>query len=403
MCDRQKLVRVVELTPTPPGNHFVQAKDRDVPQKSYPLELYFCESCAHVQLGHVVDPVILYRQNYSYVSGTSPVFVDHLRQYAAHMQEKFNLEKGALITDIGSNDGTALSFFKQAGFRVVGVDPATEIVQIARERGIDTECEFFSTAVAKTLREKYGPAQLITSHNACAHIDNLRDVILGVTNWLAADGLFVMEVGYVLDVYQNAWFDTIYHEHLDYHSVIPLVPFFAGLGLEVIDVQRVSPQGGSIRVVSQRKGGRYPVKNSVADIMALEREVGLDRAETFIAFNDSINEVKKRLRALVSELKSQGKSIAGYGAPTKATTLLTHFDLGRVLDFLVDDNPLKQGLLSPGHHIPVVGAEEMYRRHPDYVLILAWNFAENIMARHRRYRDEGGRFILPMPDPRIAD
>lgn len=403
LCDQGSLVRVVELTPTPPGNHFVSAAERALPQQSYPLELYFCSDCAHVQLGHVVDPEILYRRNYSYVSGTSRVFVEHLRQYAAHMCEAFEFEKGGLIADIGSNDGTALGFFKEAGFRVLGVDPATEIVQIARQRGIDTECEFFSAAVARSLREKHGRARLITSHNACAHIDGLRDVIDGVVDWLADDGMFVMEVGYLLDVYENAWFDTIYHEHLDYHSVTPLVPFFAARGLEVIDVQRVSPQGGSIRVITQKQGGRYDVKDSVAALVELEHQVGLDRAETFVAFNDSINEVKKRLRSLVSGLKSDGKSIAGYGAPTKATTLLTHFDLGEVLDFLIDDNPLKQGLFSPGHHIPVLGADEMYTRRPDYVLVLAWNFADSIMAQHRRYSDEGGRFILPMPDPRIVN
>lgn len=403
LCDQQVLQRVVTLTPTPPGNHFVSADERDIPQPAYPLELYFCRNCTHVQLGHVVDPEILYRRNYSYVSGTSPVFVEHLRQYAEHMQKAFDLESGSLIADIGSNDGTALSFFNDAGYRVVGVDPATEIAQIARERGIDTECEFFNTGVAREMRAKRGPAKLITSHNACAHIDDLRDVIQGVAEWLADDGLFVMEVGYVLDVYENAWFDTIYHEHVDFHSVAPLVPFFASVGLEIIDVVRVSPQGGSIRVISQKRGGRHAVKDSVADLIALERSVGLDRAETFVAFNDNINDVKERLRELVSGIKSAGKSIAGYGAPTKATTLLTHFDLGEVLDFLVDDNPLKQGLFSPGHHIPVVSADDMYGRSPDYVLVLAWNFAENIMQRHQRFRDLGGSFILPMPEPRIVD
>lgn len=403
LCDARELERVVELTPTPPGNHFVSAEDLDVPQPVYPLELYFCRNCGHVQLGHVVNPEILYRKNYSYVSGTSPVFVEHLRRYAAYMQQEYDLPTSSLIVDIGSNDGTALSFFKEAGFRVVGVDPATEIAQIAQTRGIDTECEFFGVAVASRLSAKYGSAQLITSHNACAHIDDLRGVVEGVTNWLADDGLFVIEVGYVLDVYENAWFDTIYHEHLDYHSVSPLVAFFAGLGLEVIDVQRISPQGGSIRVVSQKRGGGHGVRDSVASIMRLEHQVGLDRADTYVAFNESINDVKQRLRALVGGLQSENKSIAGYGAPTKATTLLTHFELEQVLDFLVDDNPLKQGLFSPGHHIPVLEADEIYNRCPDYVLVLAWNFAESIMSRHRRYSDLGGRFILPMPDPRIVD
>ena len=218
----------------------------------------------------------------------------------------------------------------------------------------------------------------------------------------ADDGLFVIEVGYLLDVYENAWFDTIYHEHLDFHSLAPLVTFFSKLGMQVVDVQRVSPQGGSIRVITQRAGGSRQVRKSVSELVALEKRVGLDRAETFVAFDERIKLVKRQLRELVNGLKSQGKSIAGYGAPTKATTLLTHFELGNVLEFLVDDNPLKQGLLSPGHHIPVVSAQEMYDRRPDFVLILAWNFAENIMQQHQRYRDQGGSFILPMPEPRIV-
>ncbi len=402
LCNGKARQRVIELSPTPPGNDFVEASEREVPQAFYPLEEYFCNDSAHEQLGHVVDPEILYRRNYSYVSATSPVFVDHLRDYAAWVRKAYALAPQSLIVDIGSNDGTALSFFKEAGYRVVGVDPATEIAQLARDRGIETVCEFFGSERASGWRDEYGPAQLVTSHNACAHIDNLRDVVEGVKLWLADDGLFVIEVGYLLDVYENAWFDTIYHEHLDYHSFAPLVAFFSKLEMQVIDVQRVSPQGGSIRVITQRSGGSREVMKSVSELMALEKRVGLDRAETFVAFDERINVIKQQLRELVNGLRSEGKSIAGYGAPTKATTLLTHFELGSVLNFLVDDNPLKQGLFSPGHHIPVVAADEMYARRPDFVLILAWNFAESIMQQHQRYRDQGGRFILPMPEPRIV-
>jgi SAM-dependent methyltransferase len=402
LCNGKALQRVIELRPTPPGNDFVEAAERDVLQASYPLELYFCNDCAHVQLGHVVDPEILYRKNYSYVSATSDVFVDHLRRYAAHMHTEFDLPPGSLVVDIGSNDGTALGFFKDAGFRVVGVDPATDIAQLARDRGIETVCEFFGSRHASKWRDEYGPAQLITSHNACAHIDDLRGVVEGVKMWLAEDGLFVMEVGYLLDVFENAWFDTIYHEHLDYHSVQPLVGFFASLDLQVIDVQRVSPQGGSIRVITQRAGGQLETRDSVIELVELEQGKGLDRVETFYAFEDRINDVKRRLRELVRGLRTRGKSIVGYGAPTKATTLLTHFELGDVLDYLVDENPLKQGLFSPGHHIPVVPSDRIYETRPDFVLILAWNFAESIMRQHKRYREQGGQFIIPMPKPRIV-
>ena len=403
LCDSKRLSLVIQLTPTPPGNHFVTREQLSAVQTSYPLEVYFCEDCHHLQLGHVVNPEFLYQNHYSYVSGTSPVFVKHLREYARYICERFSVAKSGLIVDIGSNDGTALRFFKEAGYNVLGVDPATEIVQKANENGIRTVCRFFDLEVAKQCAQESGPAALINSHNACAHIDDLSGVIAGVKHWLAADGLFVLEVGYLLDIYENVWFDTIYHEHLDFHSVDPLVKFLSHHGLEVISAQRISPQGGSIRLISQKAHGPHTVDASVQELIARERAVGLDKAEIFRAFNQNIDRVKQGLAKLIKELKMQNRTIAGYGAPTKATTLLTHFDLGNALDFIVDDNPLKQNLYSPGHHIPVYPASELYVRPPDYLLILAWNFAADIMNRHKQFRDRGGRFIIPMPEARICE
>jgi SAM-dependent methyltransferase len=402
LCESSALTRVLSLTPTPPGNHFVAPEDAGIAQKCYPLALNFCERCKHVQLAHSVDPVILYQTNYSYVSGTSPVFVAYLENYAKEVIAEYGIPKDALVLDIGSNDGTALSFFKRRGFRTLGVDPARDVAAIATRNGIETIADFFNYDFAARNRNWYGRAKLINSHNACAHIDDLASVIRGVEHWLDDDGVFVMEVGYVYDVVRNGWFDTIYHEHVDYHSVIPLVPFFRNLGLEVIDVKRVSPQGGSIRVVTQKIGGRRPVRASVSSIEKLEADAGLDRAETFIAFGDRIDSIKSKLGELVRCLKGDGKSIAGFGAPTKSTTLISHFDLAYTLDFLVDENPLKQNLLSPGHHIPVYSVDAIYERQPDYLILLAWNFAQDIMRRHSRYLEQGGRFVLPMPEPAVV-
>jgi len=402
MCDCESLDLVMALTPTPPGNNFLRESELGRPEPTYPLELYFCRHCHHLQLGHVVDSKILYQNNYTYVSATSSKFVEHLRAYAEEMIRMFHLKPGALVVDIGSNDGTCLSFFQKAGMRVLGVDPATQIARRATEAGIETIGDFFSEELARRLRKEYGPAALITSHNACAHIDYLDDVIRGVQHWLSDDGLFALEVGYLLDVYANTWFDTVYHEHLDYHTVGPFRPLLKRSGMEPIGVQRISPQGGSIRVLAQRANGPRQDDGSIAKLIDLERQSGLDKRETFIEFGRRINEVGTQLRSLVKSLKTSGKSIAGYGAPTKATTLLSHFKLGRdELDFLVEDNPLKTGLFSPATHIPVLPTKEIYTRRPDYVLILAWNFAEPIMAMHQRYVSEGGQFILPMPSPRI--
>ncbi len=403
MCEEGSLTKAMSLTPTPPGNDFLTKEELGRDEPVYPLDLYFCEACHHIQLGHVVDPKILYQKNYSYVSATSAYFVNHLKHYAKDMVERFDLKPGDLAVDIGSNDGTCLSFFKDKGMKVVGVDPATEIAGKATENGIDTIADFFGYRLAVELRKKYGTAKFITSHNACAHIDNLFDVVKGVEHWLDADGVFVLEVGYFVDVYSNTWFDTVYHEHVDYHTVAPFEKLFNRVGMELISVERISPQGGSIRVMAQKKGGIIKRDDSVDELIALEAKLGLDKAETLHKLNHKISQVRDKLHNLIHSLKADGKSIAGFGAPTKATTLMAHFGLdATVLDFIVDDNPLKQGLFTPITHIPVLSADALYKMKPDYVIILAWNFAEPIMQMHKKYSEQVGQFILPMPNPEIV-
>ena len=402
MCAGSALRRVMSLGATPPGNTFLTEAELGRPEPVYPLELHLCSDCGHVQLGHVVDARILYQNSYSYVSGTSPVFVRHLRDYAAHVIKRFDLKPGSLVVDIGSNDGTALRFFAEAGMRVLGVDPAVEIAARATKSGIPTVCDFFSRDLAMRLRAEHGPAAFITSHNACAHIDDLDSVFAGVEHWLEAAGVFGCEVGYFLDVFENTWFDTIYHEHLDYHTVGPFRSLLSRVGMMPLRVERVSPQGGSLRLFAQKVGGPGYEDETIAELIELERAAGLDSPATFEAFASRISAVGASLRELLTGLKREGKTIAGYGAPTKATTLMAHFGLGREhLDFIVDDNPLKQGLFSPVSHVPVLAPDELYRRRPDYVLVLAWNFADSIMATHRRYADEGGRFAIPMPEARV--
>ena len=404
LCESTQLETVVRLTATPPGNHFVAKSGLGSPQTCYPLGLNFCHECYHVQLSHVVDPKILYQKNYSYVSAISPIFVEHLGNHAAQVVKKYGLSSSSLVIDIGSNDGTNLRGFQKWGCRVLGIDPATEIVALANQGGIETLCEFFNFETSKKYREKYGLARVITSHNACAHIDDLKSVVEGVRHWLAEDGIFIMEVGYLLDVYQNIWFDTIYHEHLDYHSVAPLVQFFKKLQMEVINVERVNSQGGSIRLTVQKQGGPHRGNSSVQALVQLEEDKGLNRAETFKTFGARINAAKDSLKNILWELKQAGKSIAGYGAPTKATTLMTHFGLdGKVIDFIVEDNKLKQGMFTPLHHIPVLSPEAILEKKPDYLLLLAWNFAESLIAKCAQYKSAGGRFIVPLPHARMVE
>ena len=404
MCGGKKLTKTVSLAPTPPGNDFLTKEEIGRDEQLYPLDLYFCEDCYHIQLGHSVNPEILYQNNYTYVSATSAQFVHHLQTYAIDMIKLFDLKPGMLVSDIGSNDGTCLSFFQNEGMRVLGVDPAKEIANKATNNGIVTVGDFFTYDLAVKLRKKYGATNYITSHNACAHIDNLLDVVKGVEYWLDKDGIFVLEVGYFVDVYNNTWFDTIYHEHVDYHTVAPFEKLFSQVDMEVINVQRISPQGGSIRIMTQKIGGKFERDKSVNQLITLESDLGLDKARTLHEFDNKIITVGKELKTLLNSFKNKGKTIAGFGAPTKATTFMAHFGIDeKILDFIVDDNPLKQGLYTPITHIPVFSARELYKRKPDYVLILAWNFAEPIIKMHKRYSEEIGKFIIPMPKPGVVN
>jgi hypothetical protein len=403
MCCSTKLEKVMELTPTPPGNNFIKKLPLEEPEVSFPLDLYFCSDCYHLQLGHVVSPKILYQTDYTYLTATSAYFVRHLTKYAESMVNKFSLSKGMKVADIGSNDGTCLRQFKNLGLEVIGVDPATSIAIEATINGIETVPDFFSYSLAVGLKDKYGSVDFITSHNACAHIDQLDDVFKGISHWLNDNGVFVLEVGYFVDVYTQLYFDTIYHEHCDFHTVSPFVKMFERTGLELIAVERIAPQGGSIRVMAQKKGGPHKVESSVSEMINLEKDLKFNLAETFSDFADRINDIGNRLKTIITDLKAKSFSIAAYGAPTKATTLLNKFGIGgESIDFIVEDNLLKQGLYMPLSHIPIVPTEEMYKRKPDYVLILAWNFAEPIMEIHKQYLESGGHFILPLPEPKIV-
>lgn len=402
LCGGNRLSLVVKLAPTPPANAFVPASALATPQERFPLDVFFCEDCAHAQLLDIVDPRILF-EHYVYVSGTSPVFVKHFESYAASVMERFKPASGELVLDIGSNDGTLLSFFKHAGMTVLGVDPAQDIVATATAAGIETICGFFGQDLASEIEASRGKAQVIMANNVFAHIDNLAEVVAGVRTLLAPGGVFVFEVSYLVDVVRDTLFDTIYHEHLDYHTVKPLVRFFAANGMEMIEAIRINSHGGSLRGIVQLKDGPYPVGQSVATAMAEEERLGLDKAETFRAFSHNIDALGKELRRVLRSLKSQGKRIAGFGAPAKATTLMYHFGIGpELVDFIIDDSPLKQGLFSPGMHVPVLSSAAIAEKSPDYLVILAWNFAKPIIEKNAAFRAAGGKFIIPLPKVEVV-
>jgi len=397
LCGESELTLAFSLTPTPPANAFVPEEQLGEDQPVFPLDLFFCEGCKHLQLLDVVDPEILFR-DYVYVSGTSVSFVKHFEDYANYCIDRFKPEPGALVVDIGSNDGTLLRFFEASNYRVLGIDPAKKIAAEATKNGIETWADFFDLALGERILKEHGAAAIVTANNVFAHADDLAGIADGVSALLGENGVFVFEVSYGLDVYEQTLFDTIYHEHLAYHTVLPLIGFFKSRGMELFSVEHVGSHGGSIRCMVQPEDGANAPDGSVEAATARERELGLDSAETWIAYAEKIEVLKGDLNSLLANIKSDGKTIAGFGAPAKATTLMYHFGIGpEIIDFIADDSPLKQNLYSPGLHIPVVAGEEIYTRKPDYVIILAWNFAEPIMKAHAAFKEQGGKFIVPLP------
>ena len=397
LCNSSELELVIQLTPTPPANAFVKSNRVEIEQSVFPLDIFFCKNCSHVQLLDVIDPKILFSE-YVYVSGTTPLFVEHFRRYASDVVTQFTPKVGSLVVDIGSNDGTLLSFFKKAGMSVLGIDPARRIVEEANRNGIETLGGFFNQSLAEKILVSKGPASIITANNVFAHADDLEGIIQGVRSLLAPDGIFIFEVSYLADVIEKTLFDTIYHEHLSYHSVGPLQRFFAHNGMNMFGAYRVDTHGGSLRGICQLADGPYSDDGTVSELITLEQIHALHQVETFRNFARGIEVLKYELNTLLEQLKSDGKKIAGYGAPAKATTLMYHFNIGLdVVDFIVDDSPLKQGLYSPGRHIPIVSSYQIEKQPPNFLLVLAWNFAEAIISNNQNYQKKGGQFIIPLP------
>ncbi len=400
LCGSEKLVPIWSFGATPPANGYLQPEDGTKPELFVPLDVQWCADCHLVQLKHVVDPQVLFG-NYLYVSSTSPSFVAHFAEYAAHLIQRFQLTSQDLVVDIGSNDGVLLKPLQTQGVRVLGVEPAADIASQANKEGIETVPEFLTQALAEKLVAQKGQATVISANNVFAHTNDVAEFVAAVKMLLAPQGAFVFEVQYLKDLVANNLFDIVYHEHLCYYHVAPLVRFFAEHGMEVFDVEHVPVHGGSIRVFVQHAGGPNTVAAGLAE--TLTAEAHLNTLKPYQEFAGRIAANKEALQKLLKDLKADGKRIVACGAPAKATTLLYAFGIDpTMLDYIVDDAPLKQGRLMPGLHIPIVSSKELYVGKPDYCLILAWNFAEPIMKTHTAFTQGGGKFIIPVPKPRIV-
>ena len=401
LCGAGDIVLALPMAPTPLADGYEPPERLGEEQPLYPLDLYLCRSCGHLQLPSVVDPALLFR-SYRYITASSPGLVDHFHRYADAVVARVSPPEGALVVEIGSNDGSLLRFFAGHGLTVFGVDPGVENARAATASGIETLPEFFGSELARTIRAERGPAAIVPANNVFAHINDLGDVADGVRELLAPDGIFVFEVSYLVDILDRMLFDTVYHEHISYHSIEPLQTFFARHGLELFDVERVPTKGGSIRGFAQLAGGPREVAPVVGELVALERRMGLDRLEVYSDYAKRIEAAKNELRDLLVRLKSEGETIAGFGAAHTITTLMFQFDLGGLIDFLVDENPAKQGTFSPRDHVPVLPPSALEERGVRHLVLLAWQYADRIMERQAAFAASGGRFVVPLPQLRVV-
>ena len=397
ICRADALENVLDLGLQPLANSFIRPDQTEKPEPRYPLELARCTACGHVQLSVTVPPEIMFR-NYLYVSGTSETIPAHFAAYAKDVALRF-VPKGGLVVEIGSNDGTLLRAFDRGAVRILGVEPARNIAAMANAAGIPTLDEFFGEAIAGEIAAKHGRASAIIGNNVVAHIDDLHGLMNGVTTLLEGRGVFVAEFPYLVDLLEKTAYDTIYHEHLSYFSVRSVDDLASRHGLHLIDVRRVGVHGGSIRVFISRDGEASPDVNK---LLALEEASGLSAGRPLRPFVEAVQRQREDLMRVLGEIR-KSRHIAGYGAPAKGNTLLNYCQIdSSVLDFIVDRSPLKHGLLTPGTHIPVEPPERLMSSDVRDTLLLAWNFADEILRQQQAYRSRGGLFIVPIPSPRVV-
>lgn len=401
LCAGKNIERVLSFTPTALCDAYIPTSRADIKQPVFPLELFLCLDCGFVFLPYVVKPEIIYR-DYIYVTTSSLGLADHFRSYSDAVFLKVNPAQDTLVVDIGSNDGTLLKSFQNKKMKVLGVEPAKEIARKATESGINTLPDFFDLKLAEKIVREYGKASMVTINNLFANIDELGSVVEGVKLLLLPKGVFVIESSYLADMINNMIFDFIYHEHLSYFSIKPLTSYFSRLDMEIFDVEHVPTKGGSLRYYIQLKGAGRSVSASVTELQQYEDSLRLGTIDIFNKFAKKITQKKNQLTEKLNQIKKQGKSIVGYGGSATSTTFLYHFDLSNFIDYIVDDNPAKHNTLSPGYHIPVSSSDIIYKKRPDYILVIAWRYFDAIVKKHKLYIQGGGIFIRPLPELEIV-
>lgn len=407
-CGAGGLEMVLSLGRTPLANSLLTTEQLAQPQETYPLDLVFCPACTLVQITETVPPEKLFRE-YLYFSSFSDTMLAHAQTLAERMTKSRGLDGQRLVVEIASNDGYLLQYYKRAGVRVLGIEPAENIAQVARdERGVETLCEFFSEDLARQLKLNGQGADVLHAHNVLAHVADLNGFVCGLELLLKDDGVAIIEVPYVKEMIDRCEFDTIYHEHLCYFSLTALDHLFQRNGLAIGDVELLPIHGGSLRIFVQQKAAlstKDKPEGSLRVQQMLKEEAlwGVGSPEFYRGFAAKVDSLRGQLLQTLAELKAMGKGIAAYGASAKGSTLLNYFGIGQeTIDFVADRSPIKQGLYTPGTHLPIYAPEKLLQAMPDYVLLLTWNFAGEILAQQAEYRRRGGRFVIPIPEVSVV-
>ena len=396
LCNSTNIKKIFKLANTPLANSY--PRNKHIKEKHFGLTIILCKNCCHLQLKEIINPKILF-DNYVYVSGTSKVLKTHFTEYAKTIIQKFKIKKNENILDIACNDGTFLNNFTTRGYKnVVGIEPAKNLKKYNLEKKIDININYFSFNFSKKMREKYKSFKVITANNVCAHTPNLFDFFKGIKNILSKKGVFVFEVSYLLDVIDKLQFDTIYHEHMSYHSLLPLKKFVTKLELEIIDFERVKAQGGSIRVYVSHARSFKIKKLKIKKQIQKEINRGIFKKDTFDKFFTKIIKQKKILKRELKKFKQKKLNVVGYGAPAKLTTFCHLLNINKNdIEYIVDDNKLKQNFFSPGKKIPIKSFEYALKKKPDVIIVLAWNFFDSIVGKCKKYFKNKVVFIKAFP------
>jgi len=395
LCGKKKLVKVINFGNIPLGNNLLTKQKHSIKTKKYPLILKNCKNCNHFQLNYSVNPKILYAKNYTYLSGTGKSMVIHLKKYAKYITKKINLKKKSIVLDIGSNDGTCLMNFKKKGMNVLGIDPAKKPCQIAKSKGINSLNNFFDKHTLKKVLKSHGKIDFVTSHNTLAHVENLKLIFQNIYQVLKKDGYFCFEIGYFKEVLKNNYFDTIYHEHLDYHHANPLVNFLVNLGFSIVDVNKVKIQGGSLRILCKKDYNKKISKKSYL-FLKKEKNTIIYKKKFIQSWERKIKDTMKNTREKIMKT-TYNESIFGYGSPTKIILFLKLLKLPpNKIRYIFEDNKLKQNKYLPIFGNKIICTSKIKKFKPKYLLIFAWNFKNDIKKKVYKV-DKKIKLLVPLP------